>query len=134
MVSEWYVSEPAMRYQSFRDLRVWQEARKFKLRVRTISKTFPAEERYRLTDQIIRSSRSVNASIAEGHGRRTYKDQHHFCIIARGSLSETLNHLIDAQDEEYIDEKIFRELEEQYHAVEALLNGYISYLRSKFEQ
>jgi four helix bundle protein len=49
-------------------------------------------------------------------------------------LSETLNHLIDAQDEEYIDEKIFRELEEQYHAVEALLNGYISYLRSKFEQ
>ena len=52
-----------------------------------------------MTDQVKRSVRSINANIAEGHGRFTYPDQIHFCIMARGSLSETINHLIDALDE-----------------------------------
>ena len=49
-----------------------------------------------LCDQLIRSSRSVNSQIAEGHGRRTNPDRLRFCVISKGPLSETLNHLIDA--------------------------------------
>ncbi|MFN2458058.1 MAG: four helix bundle protein [Chitinophagaceae bacterium] len=49
-----------------------------------------------MVDQIIRSSRLINTQIAEGHGRRTYPDRLRFCVIARSSLSETLNHLINA--------------------------------------
>jgi four helix bundle protein len=75
-------------HQSFTELEVWKKARVFKNEIKELTGIFPAEEKFRLTDQLIRSSRGINATIAEGHGRYTFKDQHHFCIIARGSLSE----------------------------------------------
>jgi four helix bundle protein len=78
-----------------------------------------------LSDQIIRSSRGINATIAEGHGRFTYKDQLHFCVIARGSLSETYNHLIDALDCRYITEEKLIYFKMKIDEVERLLNGYI---------
>lgn len=88
--------------QSFTELEVWKKARVLKNKLKERADKFPHEEKYRLADQIIRSSRSINANISEGHGRFTYKDQLHFCIQARGSLSETHNHLIDALDCKYI--------------------------------
>ena len=84
----------------FEELEVWKKPRQFKNEIRKLTKTFPLEEKFRLTDQLIRSSRSINAVILEGHGRFTYPDQIHFCVISRGSLTETVNHLIDALDEE----------------------------------
>ena len=80
-------------HQAFTDLEVWKSARILKLRIQEITKKFPLDEKYRLTDQITRSSRSICAVIAEGHGRFTYKDQINYCVMARGSLSEPLNHL-----------------------------------------
>lgn len=85
-------------YQSFTELEVWKKSRMLKNEIKELIDNFPIEEKYRLIDQIIRSSRGISAAIAEGHGRYTYKDQLHFCIIARGSLSETYNHFIDAFD------------------------------------
>jgi four helix bundle protein len=67
----------------FEDLQVWKKAREFKNEVCDEAKSFPPEEKFRLADQIIRSSRAINALIAEGHGRFTYPDQIHFCIQAR---------------------------------------------------
>ena len=109
-----------MAYQSFEELEVWKKARQLKNDIFQLVKNFPAEEKYRLTDQLIRSSRSVNAQIAEGHGRRTYPDRLRFCVIARGSLSETLNHLIDALDCNYIDEQILIKFRNQVTEVEKL--------------
>lgn len=120
-----------IRHKDFRDLTVWQESRKFSNVIFQLIKTFPTEEKFRLADQIIRSSRSINSNIAERHGRFTYKDQLHFCIQARGSLSETLNHLTQAVDCCYLNEETFNEHYAQYKKVEQLLNGYISFLRSK---
>src|SRR5437870_11179894 len=88
--------------QRFTELEGWKKARTLKNELKDLTNSFPPEEKYRLTDQLIRSSRSINANIAEGHGRFTYKDQLHFCIQARGLLSETYNHLIDAFDCRYI--------------------------------
>lgn len=113
----------------FVDLEVWKKARVLKVEIMALTVTFPKEEKYRLTEQIIRSIRSVNANIAEGHGRLTNKDQIHFCVIARGSLSETYNHLIDAFDSEYIDEDILFYFKKLIVEVVRLLNGYIAYLR-----
>lgn len=92
-------------HQSFTELEVWKKARSFKNEIKELTNSFPAEEKFRLIDQIIRSSRGITATIAEGHGRYTFKDQLHFCIMARGSLSESLNHLIDAFDCKFIDEE-----------------------------
>lgn len=49
--------------ESFRDLKVWQEAHKLVLKIYTITKEFPEEERYRLTDQLCRSAASIPANI-----------------------------------------------------------------------
>ncbi len=117
-----------MPYQNFEELNVWKKARQLKNELFQIAKSFPNEEKFRLTDQLIRSSRSVNAQISEGHGRRTYPDRIRFCTISRGSLSETLNHLIDAFDCSYIDLLLLDDLRKKVTEVEKLLNGYISYL------
>jgi len=120
-------------YQSFTDLIVWQEGRRLKNQIAELARSFPQTEMYTLTSQIIRSSRSINSNIAEGHGRYTYKDQLHFCIQSRGSLSETHNHLIDALDAGYIDEEELQKQLIQLKKVEQLLNGYISFLRKKIQ-
>ena len=115
-------------YQNFEQLEVWIISRRLKNDIFKLVQTFPSEEKFRLSDQLIRSSRSINAQIAEGHGRRTYPDRLRFCVQARGSLSETLNHLIDAFDCNYIDEQKLSEFRIQITEVEKLLNGYINYL------
>jgi four helix bundle protein len=120
-----------MSYQSFEDLEVWKKARDLKKEISQLVKSFPPEEKYRLTDQLIRSSRSINSQIAEGHGRRTWPDRSRFCVIARGSLSETLNHLIDALDEKYITDEQLNYFRNKITEVEKLLNGYIIYLEKQ---
>jgi four helix bundle protein len=105
-----------------------------KIKIETLTKAFPDEEKYRLTSQIIRSARGVNASIAEGHGRFTFPDRIHFCIIARGSLSETYNHLIDAYDCTYITREKLIELKSELTEVEKILNGFIKYLKQQLNK
>lgn len=118
----------------FEELELWKRVREFKKEVRVISKLFPPDEKFRLTDQIIRSSRSINALISEGHGRFTYPDQIHYCIQARGSLTETINHLIDALDEGYISEEQLSIFKQKGKALERLLNGYLAFLRKKRDE
>lgn len=115
----------------FEELELWKKARLFKKEIRVLVNHFPAEEKFRLTDQVIRSSRSVNSLIAEGHGRFTYPDQIHYCIQARGSLTETVNHLIDASDEEYITNEQLITFKIAAKEIERLINGYLNYLRKK---
>jgi four helix bundle protein len=123
-----------MGYQNFEDLEVWKKARQLKNEIFIEIKSFPAEEKYRLCDQLIRSSRSVNAQIAEGHGRRTYPDRLRFCVQGRGSLSETLNHLIDALDCKYISEDRLSYYRTKISEVEKLLNGYINWLEENINK
>src|SRR5436190_16228420 len=104
-----------------------EEGSGFKNEISAEARKWPTEEKFRLTDQAIRSSRSINALLAEGHGRFTFADQLHFCIQARGSLSETINHFIDALDEKYITEERLNYFKEKGKEVERLLNGYINY-------
>jgi four helix bundle protein len=118
-------------HQNFTNLEVWKQARLLKNEIRELTLKFPSEEKFRLSDQLIRCSRSINAAIAEGQGRFTIKDQLHFCIIARGSLSETLNHLIDAFDCSYIDNGILELFKPKIETVGKLLNGYINYFKEE---
>ena len=118
-------------HQSFTKLEGWRKARIFKNEILELAKQFPQEEKFRLADQIVRSSRSINANIAEGDGRFTFKDQVHFCIQARGSLSETFNHLTDAFDCKYINREQLVNFTEKINEIERMLNSYISFLRAK---
>jgi len=118
----------------FESLVVWKKVRELKNEIIILTRGFPAAERFRLADQLIRSIRSVNALIAEGHGRYSWRDQLHYCIQARGSIAETVNHLFDAFDEGYISSEQLTELKIKAKEVEVLLNGYIAWLRKKKDE
>jgi four helix bundle protein len=88
-----------------------------------ISKSFPNEEKYSLTDQVRRSSRSVCANIAEGYRKRVYPKS--FCskiIDADGECSETIVHIKFAKYAEYISEEILEYFESGYKEVGRILN------------
>ncbi|MCK4322693.1 four helix bundle protein [candidate division WOR-3 bacterium] len=113
---------------TFEDLEVWQRGRELRREISNLAKTFPKEESYLLTNQMIRASRSVTANISEGYGRFHYQENIQFCRQSRGSLFELLDHLTVALDEKYIDENKFIEFKEQIFEVIRMLNGYIKYL------
>ena len=117
--------------ESFEELEAWKLARALKQKISGLADSFPDGERYLLTNQIIRSSRSIGSNIAEGFGRYHFKENSRFCLNARGSLFETLNHLIDAYDEEYIDENTLTEYRQQIMHCNKVLNGYIAYLKKQ---
>ena len=127
-------TQPKIISKSFTELEVWKKMRLLKIKIENLTKTFPLDEKFRLTSQVIRSARSVNACIAEGHGRFTFPDRINFCIIARGSLSETYNHLIDAYGCTYISLEILIELKAEIVEVERILNGFINWLRQQLNK
>lgn len=117
--------------KSFRDLNCWQEAREFRVNCFALIRSFPPEEKYRLTDQLIRSSRGMGNAIAEGHGRYHYQENIQYCRIARGSSEESLDHILVAKECDYISDEKLSGFEEHHAKLLALLNGYISYLKKR---
>jgi len=118
-----------MGFKTFEELEVWKKGRELRNEISKTVKTFPKEEKYNLTLQILKSSRSVKANIAEGFGRFHHQENIQFCRISRGSLYETLEHIICSHDEEYISEEEFDKFKILFDNVLKLLNGYISYLK-----
>lgn len=99
------------------------------MRIRSLVKNWPAEERFRLTDQIIRSSRGPTAHISEGYGRFYEKENIRYCRTARGSLYETQDHLITACDDGIITEQVMQEHFDLVEQAILTVNGYIKYLK-----
>ncbi len=83
--------------QSYRDLRVWQEAVNLAESCYHLTKTFPKDELYGMTSQIRRASVSIAANIAEGYGRKNRREYVQFLYIAQGSLKELETHWIISQ-------------------------------------
>ena len=104
--------------RSFRDLRTYQMARDGASRVFDLTKGFPKEERYSLTDQVRRSSRAVKALLAEAWARRRYRAVFVNKIDeSLGEATETQSWLDDALDCGYIDAETHKELDELYQAI-----------------
>lgn len=116
---------------TFETLEVWKMARDLRIKIANLVKTFPQEEKYRLIDQIVRSSRSVTANIAEGYGRYHYQENIQYCRQARGSLFELLDHLYVALDEQYIPSNLFTDLKAEAFRVIKILNGYINHIKNQ---
>jgi len=81
-----------------RELEVWKRSIGLVKKIYQITKDFPVEERYGLTDQIRRAAVSVASNIAEGSGRQTPKDFVNFLSMARGSLAELDTQLFLAKE------------------------------------
>jgi len=112
--------------RSFRDLDVYTQAREQAKKVFVTSKSFPREERFSLTDQIRRSSRAVNAMIAEAWARRMYPAAFINKINeAMGEAMETQAWLDHALDAEYINQSQHRTLDDSWQRIGAMLNRMI---------
>lgn len=83
-----------MGLQNYRELEVWKLTMDFVAEVYALTRTFPSEERYGLTNQLRRAAASIPANIAEGYGRNHRGDYLRFLSIARGSLCEVETFLI----------------------------------------
>jgi four helix bundle protein len=81
-------------FRSYRDLKDWQEAMTLAVACYELTRAFPREEMYGMTSQIRTASSSIEANIAEGHGRETTASFVHFLRTAQGSLKELETHLI----------------------------------------
>ena len=111
-------------------LDVWCKARDFAVRVnKEILPLLPSEEKWSLSQQLRRSSQSIPANVAEGHGRFYFQDNVRFCYIARGSLEETLSHIVYAFKVGYISEPIYKDFALDGENLNRLINGYISFLK-----
>jgi len=121
------------KYGDFRDLEVWQLCKTIRAEIWNLCKTFPKDEKYRLSDQMIRSSRSATDCIAEGYGRYHYQENIQFCRQSRGSLYELMNQMDTALECEYIDQNYFNDMIKKIKSAIRLLNGYIKYLKKRKE-
>jgi len=104
--------------RSFRELNVYQEAREATKAIFERTRSFPREERYALTDQILRSSRAVKAMLAEAWARRRYKASFvHKIDEAMGEAMETQSWLDDAVDCKYLSTAEHAKLDAQWQAI-----------------
>ena len=123
-----------MNYKGYKDLECYIKARELRIFISGLAKKFPAQEKFLLTAQIIDCSRSVSRNIAEGYGRYTFSDTRNFFIISRGSVTETMEQLATAFDENYITKEELKTGEEKCEHVFKLINGYIAYLDKSKQQ
>lgn len=104
--------------KTFEELEVYKLARRLSSRIYEHTKSFPKEEKYSLTDQIRRSSRSIGAQIAEAWAKRKYV--RHFeskLTDADGEQHETRHWILSAYDSQLLTEDLAVELIEQYKIV-----------------
>jgi len=109
---------------SFKDLKVYQLAYELAMEIFHVSKSFPKEEKYSLTDQIRRASRSVCSNISEGYRKRRYPK--HFTskmTDSDGEASETTVWLDFAKDCGYINQEIHHSLIKRYEEVGKMLGS-----------
>jgi four helix bundle protein len=112
--------------KSFRELNVYRLARESARQVLLVTRGFPKEERFALTDQIRRSSRAVKAMIAEAWARRRYKAVFiNKLDEAIGEATETQSWLDDALDDAYISADVFEELDKRYQQIGGMLSRMI---------
>ena len=115
--------------RTHKDLDAWRRGLDLVEVVYKVTKAFPQEELYGLTNQLRRAVVSVPSNIAEGAARGSQKEFIQFLHIALGSLSEVETQLVIAKRLGYLDS--LDSIEEQIQTVRKLILGLIRYLRAR---
>lgn len=123
-----------MKTDTYQDLEVWKQSKGLVSHVYSLTKTFPKEEQFGLTNQLRRSAVSIPSNIAEGCGRNHFKDSIQFFFIARGSLYEMETQIIIAHDLGYITKPEQLNILNDIISCKRLLNGFINYFQNRSDQ
>jgi four helix bundle protein len=113
----------------FEKLVVWQLARKFSVKIYKISREFPSDERFSLTDQLRRAAVSIVLNIAEGSDKKSDKEFVRYLRNSLGSLEEVVTALYIALDLKYINNDKFKELYKDSNILASKLNALIKSLK-----
>lgn len=117
--------------KTHKDLEVWKNSMSLVTDVYLLTKGFPKEEVYGITDQIKRAAISVPSNIAEGAGRNHNKENIQFLYISLGSLSELETQLIISHNLAYLDLGELDDICTKIKLITSQLSGLIKYLKSK---
>jgi four helix bundle protein len=117
--------------KSYIELDVWKQSRLLVKQVYELTKQFPKEEQYGLSNQMRRCSVSIPSNIAEGHGRNHTKDSLQFFFIARGSLYELETQLYLSNDLGYFPLDVLNEILGKITTCKQMLNGLIRYFENR---
>ena len=109
-----------------KQLDVWQKAMVLVTNIYTLTKQFPSDEKFGLTNQICRAAVSIPSNIAEGAARQTKKELIQFLYISLGSASEVETQLLIAQNLNYIDS-----IENVYNDLQSIKRMLIGLIKSK---
>ena len=120
--------------QPHENLVAWQKAIDLVMAVYDVSKRFPADERFALTDQLRRAAVSIPSNIAEGNGRESERAYLSYCLVAHGSLREVETQLHIAHRLGYLDKDASIRLRQLCGDVGGPLRGLIGYLRKQSER
>jgi four helix bundle protein len=127
-MTDQYESPTSSRIRRHTDLEVYRKAFDAAMRIFELSKTFPAEEKYSLTDQVRRSSRSVCTNLAEAWRKRRYEGAFiSKCSDSETEAGETQSWLEFAVKCQYLDRDIGAELYRTYDEVISTLVGMMNY-------
>jgi four helix bundle protein len=118
--------------KTHKDLEVWQKSIDLVTYIYKLTNIYPNEEKYGLVSQLRRSAVSIPSNIAEGAARQTNKEYIQFLYISLGSLMELDTQLIISKNIELISEQTLNELQLKSQEIGKMLNGLISYRKSKF--
>ncbi|MFO7740593.1 MAG: four helix bundle protein [Desulfatiglandaceae bacterium] len=111
-------------YRGYRDLKVYALAYRLALDIQEITKQYPKEEKYSLTDQIRRASRSVPANLAEAWKKRRYEKAFISKLIdCAGEAGETEVWLDFSRDFGYVGNEKYERLLQKYEEVSRMLYG-----------
>ena len=116
---------------NFSELDVWKRSRELANHLYHITRSFPKDEIFGLTNQMRRATVSVASNIAEGCGRQHSKDAIQFFYIARGSIFELEAQLYIASDQRYFEEDVLKESMGQVTNCKRVLNGFINYYKNR---
>ena len=116
--------------REFRQLRVWEDAHQLTLEIYKITKAFPKEELFALTNQLRRASAYIPSNIAEDCGRGSHKDYAHFRQIALGSLFEVDYQLVLAKDLSYLDAESYSAANEKITVLKKQLASLLQKVRA----
>ena len=108
--------------RDYREMKIYQRSYEIALRIHERTKNFPESERYDLTSQIRRTSKSIPSNIAEGWGRQSNEEFKRFLRISLGSCNEIQVHLSFCKDLKYISEEEYIRLSKEYNEVGKMLN------------
>ena len=111
------------RITSFEQLTVWQESQLLAVAVYKVTKLFPKDELFAMTNQLRRAASSISANIAEGFGRSSANDKKHFYTMAYGSLLEVRSFLLLAEKLQYVTDSQIADLLAQCTSCQKLINA-----------